>query len=57
MVASIFDYLRDSINDYLKLFHQQLLADSFSVQNLFQKQDIILLFHAPRHYSGTASGQ
>ncbi|WP_321394480.1 PAS domain S-box protein [uncultured Desulfuromusa sp.] len=46
MAASIFDYLRDSINDYLKLFHQQLLADSFSVQNLFQKQDIILLFHA-----------
>lgn len=46
MTARTFDYLRDSINDYFKLFHQQLLEDAFSVPDLFQRQDTILLFHA-----------
>ena len=46
MAGSIFNYLRDCINDYLQLFQQQLLEDNLAAQDLFQRQDAILLFHA-----------
>jgi len=46
VAGSIFNYLRDCINDYLQLFQQQLLEDNLAAQDLFQRQDAILLFHA-----------
>jgi PAS domain S-box-containing protein len=43
---SVFEYIRDSFDDFLELFHKQLLQDRLVTQDLFQRQDALLLFHA-----------
>jgi len=46
VAGSIFEYLRDGINDYLKVLHQQLLEANLASQDLFQEQEVIFLFDA-----------
>jgi len=43
---SVFEYIRDSFDDFLELFHKQLLQDQLVTQDLFQRQDALMLFHA-----------
>ncbi len=46
MFGSVFEYIRDSIDDFLALLHQQLVRDQLAMQELFQRRDALHLFHA-----------
>lgn len=46
MFESVSEYIHDSFDDFLDLLHKQLLQDRLVIQDVFQRQDALLLFHA-----------
>lgn len=46
MHGSLFEYIRDSVGDFLHLLQKQLEQEQLAVKELFQRWDALQLFHA-----------